>query len=135
MPYTAKYIATTDITDSIARRYISGSDARLDTWMTNTDLEIESIAQEHGLSTESITVPIHYKVKEYAIAYYCYLIFQDVFGSNEVENPEQEIHKMKLEYCLSKCNALRQMITKEMLSVTSSSLSAHERIHGGQIWI
>ena len=136
MPYTAKYIATTDITDSAARDFVSGTDSRLDTWMTNTDLEIESIAQEKGISASLIEkTPLHYKIKEYAIAYYCSLIFQDCFGENNVEVSENEVYKEKLKYYLEKCNFLRPNLTKEMFYYEGTSLTPADRISGGQIWI
>jgi hypothetical protein len=135
MPYTAKYIATTDVTDSVARDFINGTDSRLDTWMANVDLEIESIAQEKDLATTEIETPIHYKIKEYAIAYYCFLIFQDAFGENAVEVDGQEIHEKKLKYYLEKCNYLRPTLTKAMFSTTGTSLTSSDRIGGGQIWI
>lgn len=136
MSYTPKYIATTDITDSLARDFISGTDTRLDTWMTNTDLEIESIAQEKGVSTALIEkTPLHYKIKEYAIAYYCSLIFQDCFGENNVELAENEVYKAKLTYYLEKCNFLRPNLTKEMFYIEGSTLTPADRISGGLIWI
>ena len=136
MPYTAKYIATTDITDSLAKNFIDGTDSRLDAWMTNTDLEIESIAQEKGISTTQIEkTPLHYKIKEYAVAYYCSLIFQDCFGMNTVEIEANEAYKAKLTYYLDKCNFLRPNLTKEMFWVEGTSLGASDRISGGQIWI
>jgi hypothetical protein len=136
MPYTAKYIATTDITDSLAKNFISGTDTRLDTWMTNTDLEIESIAQEKGIAASYIEkTPLHYKIKEYAISYYCFLIFQDCFGMNNVEMADNEVYKAKLQYYLEKCNFLRPNLTKEMFYVEGSTLTPADRISGGQIWI
>jgi hypothetical protein len=137
MPYTAKYIATTDITDSLAYAFIAGTDSRLDTWMTNLDLEIESIAQEKGISPTLIEkTPLHYKIKEYATSYYCYLIFQDCFGENNTQiNVDQEIYKVKLEYYLQKCNFLRPLLTKEMFYIEGTSLTPSDRISGGQIWV
>lgn len=126
MPYTAKYIATTDITDSVARDFVDLIDPRIDTWMTNVDLELESIAQEKGVAPEQIEkTPLHYKIKEYSIAYYCFLVFQDCFGENEVELATQEVHKQKLDYYLNKCNYLRPNLTKEMF-ITKGPLSPRQ---------
>jgi hypothetical protein len=129
------YITTSDITDSTIRNFVSGTDSRLSAWMANTDAEIESIAQERGLQATDIQTPIHYKIKEYAIAYYCYLVCQDCWGENTVDIPEQEVYKVKLDYYLQKCNFLRPNLTKNMFSYESTSLSASDRIGGGQIWI
>lgn len=136
MSYTAKYITTSDIGDSLARDFVAGTDSRLDMWMSNTDLEIESIAQEKGITASLIEkTPLHYKIKEYAVAYYCFLIFQDCFGENSVELAENEVYKAKLTYYLEKCNFLRPNLTKEMFYVEGSTLTPADRISGGQIWI
>jgi hypothetical protein len=135
MPYTAKYITTSDVTDSVARDFINGTDSRLDTWMTNTDREIESIAQSMDLSASEIETPIHYEIQKYAVAYYCFLIFQDAFGENAVEVDGQEIHEKKLKYWLEKCNYLRPTLTKAMFSTVGTSITSRDRIGGGQIWI
>jgi hypothetical protein len=129
------YITTADITDSVARDFVADVDTRLTAWMTNTTAEIESIAQEKGVAVADIETPIHYKIKEYAIAYYCFLIFQDSFGENDVEVAEMEVHERKLQYYLEKCNALRPTLTKEMFSVDNASITPANRIGGGQIWI
>lgn len=136
MAYTAKYITTAMITDSIARDFISGTDTRLDTWMENTDLEIESIAQEKGVLAANIKItPLHYKIKEYAIAYYCFLVFQDAFGENDVAVSENEVHHMKLKYYLDKCNFLRPILTKDMFWQESANLASEQRVSGGVIWM
>jgi hypothetical protein len=125
----------TDVTDSLVRNFVSGSDTRLATWLANTDSEIESIAQERGLLATDIETPVHYKIKEYAIAYYCYLVCQDCFGENTVDIPEQEVYKVKLDYYLQKCNFLRPNLTKNMFLYESADLEPSDRIGGGQIWI
>ena len=136
MSYTAKYISTTDITDSVARDFVNATDSRLDIWMQNTDFEIESIAQEKGILPADISkTPLHYKIKEYAIAYYCFLIFQDCFGENEVELSAEEVHNQKLKYYLEKCNFLRPILTKEMFAITTADLTPSSRISGGLIYI
>ena len=129
------YITTADITDRTITNFITGNDSRLTAWMANTDAEIESIAQERGLLATDIETPVHYKIKEYAIAYYCYLVCQDCWGENTVEIPDQEVYKVKLDYYLQKCNFLRNNLTKSMFSYENTSISASDRIGGGQIWI
>ena len=137
MSYTALYIANTDITDSIARDFITNSDSRLDTWMRNTDDEIKALALSLGVSIESIVTPVNYRIKEYAIAYYCFALFQDCYGENEVEDNANDIYKIKLEWYANRVNALRGLISKEMFfyeataNIPASSMVANT----GIIWV
>lgn len=134
MPYTPLYIATTDITDSIARDFVNGSDARLLQWMQRADEELGALAQSLGVPITSIYTPINSRVKEYVIAYYCFILFQDVNGENEVENPENEVHLKKLLWYQERVNFLRGFITKEMLLQDASALTPAQTITTGVIW-
>jgi hypothetical protein len=114
MTYTPLYIATTDITDSIARDFVSGNDSRLDIWMERTDEEVQALAMSLGVGVSSIVVPVNYRIKEYAISYYCFHIFQDCYGKNEVEDNDNDIYKLKLSYYNERVNFLRPQITKDI---------------------
>lgn len=125
MSYTAKYIAFSDITDSVVRDFVqSGAeDSRHDIWMENTDLELEQLALERGVVSTSIYEPLNYRIKEYAVAYLCFLVCQDCFGENSVDLPENEVYIKKLEYYAKRCELLKTQITKEMFLNTAQNLS------------
>jgi hypothetical protein len=136
MPYTALYITTSDITDSIARRFVSANDSRLDTWMERTDDEVDAVAMAINVSPENIQTPIHPRIKEYAIAYYCFLIFQDAYGCNEVEDDDNDIYKLKLTYYADRCAALRNQLTKEMfLYESGTDIPASGMVNSAVIWL
>jgi hypothetical protein len=130
----SNYITATDITDTQARAFIAANDYRVSTWLSRANGEIESLAQEHNVATTSIETPIHPKVKEYALAYLCMIIFQDVFTTNNVENFEMEKYKIKLDWYEARCNKLRLMITKEMLDTTNTSLTSTARVGAGRLF-
>jgi len=137
MSYTAKYIEFTDITDSVVSDFlISGSaDSRADKWMENTDLEIEMLALERGVTSTSIyETPLSYRVKEYAMAYLCFLVCQDCFGTNDVEIEQNETYLKKLEYYRNRCELLKSQITKEMFLNTAQSLSPVQLVQTGVLY-
>ena len=68
MAYTPLYITTADITDSVARDFITDVDTRLDTWMQRTDENLKSLALSLGVQPSQIYTPVNYSVKEYCIA-------------------------------------------------------------------
>jgi hypothetical protein len=130
----ATYIQSADITDSVIRAFVTAADSRLTTWYNRVDYEVISIAQERNVYSTSIITPLHYKIQEYAICYFCFLVCQDVYGTNNVETPEYEKYKLKLDWYQERCNSLRPTITAEMFTYTSASLSAHQRVGSGQLW-
>jgi len=137
MSYTAKYIAFTDITDSVVSDFIqSGAeDSRHDTWMENTDLEIEQLALERGVYATSIYIdPLGYRIKEYAIAYFCFLVCQDCFGVNDVVIEVNETYLKKLEYYKNRCELLKSQITKEMFLNTAQSLTPVQMVSTGILY-
>lgn len=125
MPYTAKYIAFTDITDSVVRDFVQTGteDGRHDIWMENTDLELEQLALERGVTSASIYEPLNYRIKEYAIAYFCFLVCQDCTAENSVDVPENESYFKKLIWYKERCELLKTQITKEMFLNTAQSLT------------
>jgi hypothetical protein len=134
MAYTALYIATTDITDSLARDFVNGSDARLDTWMQNTDEEVQALALSLGVTVDVIYTPLNYRVKEYAVAYYCFLLFQDTYGENTVEQDENDIYKKKLEWYANRVDALLPQITKEMFIQSVDTLTPVQMVNTGVLY-
>jgi hypothetical protein len=128
------YISSSDITDSQARAFVTANDSRLSTWLARVEDEIESIAQERNVLASDIVEPVHYKIKEYALCYFSFLVFQDVFTTNNVETPEIEKYRLKLDWYKDRCNQLRPTLTKEMFQIESASLSANNRIGAGMLW-
>jgi len=137
MAYTAKYIAFTDITDSVVRDFVqSGAeDGRHDIWMENTDLELEALALERGVVSTSIyETPLSYRIKEYAIAYFCFLVCQDCTAENNVDVPENESYFKKLIWYKERCELLKSQITKEMFMNTAQSLSPYQMVQTGILY-
>ena len=134
MSYTPLYIATTDITDSLARDFINGSDARVDKWMERTDGEIQSMALSLGVPVGSIYTPLNSRVKEYAVAYFCFLLFQDTNGENDTENPENEVYLIKLKWYMERVGFLQTQITRELLTNVMTSVTAAGMVSTGIMW-
>ena len=137
MSYTPKYIAFTDITDSVVRDFLqSGSeDSRHDIWMENTDLEIEALALERGVYAINIfTSPLGYRIKEYAVAYFCFLVCQDCTMANSVEVPENESYLKKLLWYKERCEYLKGQITQEMFMNTAQSLTPVQTVQTGILY-
>ena len=128
------YILSTDITDSQAKAFVTASDSRVTTWLTRVDGEIESIAQEKNVLAANIVTPIHAKIKEYAMAYFCFQVFQDVFTTNNVETPEMEKYRLKLDWYSNRRTQLKAQLTPEMFYIASANLAANNRSGGGYLW-
>jgi hypothetical protein len=123
MSYTAKYIATTDLTDSLARDFVNGSDTRIDKWMENTDLEVECIALQLGVQPASIYTPVNYKIKEYAVCYFYFLLFQNCYAENDVEISDNEAYYKKLEWYQKRCAELKGDLTAALFTMVYTSLT------------
>lgn len=135
MSYTPLYIAFADITDSVVRDFINLNDTRKDTWMTNTDLEIQALALEKGVYATSIyTTTLGYRIKEYAIAYFCFLVCQDCTAENSVDVPENESYFKKLIWYKERCELLKSQITKEMFLNTAQSLTPMQMVSTGVLY-
>lgn len=134
MAYTPLYIATTDIDDSVARDFVNASDTRIDKWMERTDNELIALAQSLGVPSTAIKIPVNSRVKEYLIAYFCFLLFQAVNGENESENPENEVHLVKLKWYSERVAYISTMITKEMIQNDIASIEPSGFIRAGVMW-
>lgn len=124
------FLATTDITDSIALDFINANDTRVDGWLEMVDGEILSIAQELDADIQAIVMPLHKKILEFAKCYYCLVNFQDTFGRNDVMQGGDETIMKKLEFYIARCNQLRPQLTKEMFNQNPSDLTARQRAAG-----
>ena len=132
MTYAALYITTADITDSVARDFIS--DSRVLIWMQRADEELGSLALTLGVPIASIYTPVNSRVRDYVIANFCYLLFRDVNGENEVENPGNEVHIVKMKQWKEVIDELRTLITKEQLLQVVTSLTPSQMVNVGVIW-
>lgn len=129
------YIETTDVTDTQAKAFITANDGRVTTWMARANAEVESVAQEKDVQIASISTPVHAKIKEYALAYLCFIIFQDVFGTNNNEVSELEKYKVKMEWYENRCQKLKPSLTYEMFTYTSTAIRGLNRAGGhGLLW-
>jgi hypothetical protein len=134
---TAKglYIAPADITDSIVMQFLAKNDSRLQIWFDLTDSDLKSIAQDRGLVPTSITIPLaHAKVKEYAVCYFCYLVFRDNFGTNNLQVTSEEKHKLKLDWYAAQCRLMRPTLTREMFLWPMDSMFPVNKVGGGLVW-
>jgi hypothetical protein len=102
--------------------------------MQRADEELGALAQSLGVAITDIFTPVNSRVKEYVIAYFCFLLFQDCNGENDPENPENEVHLKKLAWYNERVNFLRGYITREMLTQDAVTLTAAQTITTGVIW-
>src|SRR5271157_631961 len=91
------FLSLTDVTDSVILDFVAANDSRLSTWMDYVDGEILALAQEKEVQLQSISMPLHKKILEFAKAYFCWLVFTDTL--QRLQNYEQanvDMLKMKL---------------------------------------
>jgi hypothetical protein len=87
------------------------------------------------LVVTSITIPLaHAKVKEYCVDYFCYLVFRDNFGTNNLPVTDQEKHKVKLDWYAKACEKMRPTITREMFLWPMNALFPVNKVGGGTLW-
>ena len=129
-PTGFRFIALSDVTDSIAQDFINASDPRVNKWLDLVDGELLSVAQEREVPLTSISIPLHKKILEYCAAYFCFVCFQDSYGRNDIMQTQQETIKMKLDWYATRCEKLKLQLTKEMFLYTNLSLQASQRAGG-----
>lgn len=127
------------VTDTVVKRFITATDSRLQIWLDNTELEIITVAKTKGVDETSFvsnvdTNGMNYKIKTYIVAYFCYLVCQDVWCTNDVESSDQEIYKLKMEWYKSVCDEAVNQLTKEMFVYDLDSLSQVNMIGVGQLY-
>jgi hypothetical protein len=124
------FLSESDITDSLARDFITSNDSRVQNWLDDVDGEVLALAQELEVPLTSFTMPLHKKVLEYCQAYFCFSCFQDVFGRNDISQSTNETLKLKLDWYANRVDKLKSQITKEMLLYTNLSLQSSQRARG-----
>jgi hypothetical protein len=109
------YIETTEVTDSVVKDFIVRADTRVEQWLTCVDNEVKRLALKQGLFESEILTPLNSIVKEYAVAYFCLIVFRDNIGSNNVDVPAEEKYRVKYDLYVSETDRLKPQCTKELL--------------------
>jgi hypothetical protein len=134
-------ISSDDITDNVLRQPITRTtpDPRVQTWLDRTELELISIAQSVDVAVETFhqsfdLYGLNYKVKEYAICYYCFICSQDLWGTTQDTPTLDEIYKQKIDWYLERCNDLRPTLTSDLFMLQSSSLDSGSQVYAGWLF-
>lgn len=103
------YITAEDIKANL----IAGFD--ISGYIEEAGQEIEDVAQRLGVSVSSISLPLHYKIKRYGIAYLLKRLAQDKIGTNQ---PDITLEKYKDMYELysNEVKELFPQITYQMFT-------------------
>ncbi len=128
------YIALSEITDSVAKKFVEHNDNRCDIWLERTDEEVVMLASELGIAETSIVVPLHPRIQAFARAMFCKTLFFDVIGSNNIDTPETEKHKVKYELYNNEVLALKQKITKTMFDSKPENSIGENTVTAGILW-
>lgn len=124
------FLTIADITDSIAKDFIATEDNRINCWLDMVDGEILSVAQEKDVNLQSIAMPLHKKILEFAKAYFNFVCFEDTFGRNDIVQIGDETIFVKLKWYLARVEMLRNQLTKEMFEQSCATLNANQRAAG-----
>ena len=104
------YITAADIKSNLAQGF------NLTDYLAEADAEVNDIAQKLGIrDTEDIAVPVHYKIKRYAVVFVLMRLAQDKIGTNQ---PDTAIEKYKDLYAMyrQELKDLYPQITYEMIT-------------------
>jgi hypothetical protein len=124
------FLDITDITDTLAQRFIAANDSRIQSWLDDVDGELLSLAQQVDVTLTSISIPLHPVLLKYARAAFCVSCFQDCWGANSNVQTDQETIKKKLDDYRKEMEKLSGLCTYEMFSYTNLSLIASQRAGG-----
>ena len=126
------FLDPSDITDSIVQEFVANKDPRVAVWLDYTDGEVLALAQEKEVQIQSISMPLHIKILEYAKAYFCWVVFFDTLGRmQDYGEANIEMLKLKLDVYSRRCQSLRQQVTREMFYYANQSLLASQRFTNG----
>lgn len=125
-----RFLATADITDSIAKDFLTANDSRVNDWLDLVDGEVLSVAQELEVPLQAISIPLHKKILEYCKSYFCFVCFQDAFGRNDIAQSLNETIKLKLDWYQTRSERLRLQLTAQMFMYTNLNLTASQRARG-----
>jgi len=107
----SNYIQVDDIRSNIAQGF------ELQPYLDETDEEIRDMAERLGVrNSEDIEIPLHYKIKRYAVVYTLLRLCQDKMGTNNVEMPEMEKYAVQYGMYNKELEQLRGQISVEMIT-------------------
>jgi hypothetical protein len=127
------------ITDTIITRFITASDSRVQSWLDDTENDIMEVCKSFGV-TENVfsnnvtNNGLNYRIKQYMVAYFCSIVCEAVWCTNEVGTDEDEIYKVKLDYYTEKYQKIQMSLTKEMFEMDEDDLSMVDTISGGLLF-
>lgn len=117
------YITTEDIKANL----IAGFD--ISGYIEEAGQEIEDVAQRLGVSVNDISLPLHYKIKRYGIAYLLKRLAQDKIGTNQ---PDVTLEKYKDMYELysTEVKELFPQLTYQMFTGTVKNIIGRTSSNG-----
>lgn len=111
------YIDSGDITDQVLLD--TGLSTLLDAKLTASDDAVEDLAEQFGVEAADIeTDPVHFKIKEWAVAWVGMKMCFDIMGKANAEIPEIEKYKIKYNDYVAQLNSYRTEITYKILTGT-----------------
>jgi hypothetical protein len=129
------YISSTDITDTVAKKFVETQDLRVSTWVDRANAEVEALAISHDVaSTDIIVSPVHPMILDFARSVFCENCFLDQIGTNNTDIPDEEKYLRKYNLYRDRIYTLRTTITHEMFDTTQGSLTASDVAGGGIMW-
>lgn len=117
------YITTEDIKANL----IAGFD--ISGYIEEAGQEIEDVAQRLGVDVDDISLPLHYKIKRYGIAYLLKRLAQDKIGTNA---PDITLEKYKEMYDMysAEVKELFPQLTYQMYTGTVQSIIGRTTSNG-----
>ena len=129
------YIAATDITDTVARKFVETQDLRVSAWIDRANAEVEALAISHDITAAYIiTNPVHPMVLDFARAVFCEACFLDQIGTNNTDIPDEEKYYRKYQLYRDRLYTLRTQITPEMFNLAQASMTGAGMAGGGVMW-
>jgi hypothetical protein len=124
------FLDISDVTDTLAKRFIAANDPRIQGWLDDVDGQLLSLAQQVDVTLTSISIPLHFVLLKYARAAFCVACFEDTWGANNNIQTDQETIKKKLDDYRKEMARLALNCTYEMFSYTNLSLVGKQRAGG-----
>jgi len=107
----SNYIQVDDIKSNIVQGF------ELQPYLYETDEEVRDAAERLGvIDPDDIHIPLHYKIKRYAVVYTLMRLCQDKMGTNNVEMPEMEKYAVQYGMYNKELEQLRGQLSIEMFT-------------------
>ena len=105
------YITVNDIKSNIVQGF------EIQDYIDETDEEVRDAAERLGVrDADDISLPLHYKIKRYAVVYTLMRLCQDKMGTNNVEMPEMEKYAVQYGMYNKELEQLRGQMSLEMFT-------------------